>query len=67
MRAKEQVFQETEKKQENTIVQRSLLPKRFMLELQKLLIKYSNKKGVRLLLGRFPFFITCSSLHGNDG
>ena len=39
-----------------------------MLELQKLLIKYSNK-GVRLLLdrfnGSFPFLMTCSSLHGN--
>ena len=51
---------------ENTIVQRSLLATRFMLELQKLFIKYSNK-GVRLLLGSFPFFITCSSLHGNYG
>ena len=61
-----QVFKETEKKRENTIVQRSLLATRFMLELQKLLIKYSNK-GVRLLLGSFPFFITCSSLHGNYG
>ena len=32
---------------------RYLLRTRFMLELQKLLIKYSNK-GVRLLLGSFP-------------
>ena len=39
---------------------------RFMLELQKLLMKYSNK-GVHLLLGSFPLFITCSSLHGNYG
>ena len=63
-------YRETEKKREdkweNAIFQRSLLPTRFMLELQKLLIKYSNK-GVRLLLGSFPFFITCSSLHGNYG
>ena len=66
-------FQETGKKRENmrkhektTIVQRSLLVTRFMLKLQKLLIKYSNK-GVRLLLGSFSFFITCSSLHGNYG
>ena len=57
-----------EKRWENAIFQRSLLPTRFMLELQKLLIKYSNK-GVRLLLlsfnGSFPSFITCSSLQGN--
>ena len=39
---------------------------RFMLELQKLLIKYSNK-GVCPLSGSFPFFKTCSSLHGNYG
>ena len=39
---------------------------RFMLELQKLLIKYSNK-GVHLLLGTFLFFITSISLHGNYG
>ena len=32
----------------------------------KLLKKYSNK-GVRLLLGSFPSFIACSSLHGNYG
>ena len=42
---------ETGKKRENkgesAIFQRSLLPTRFMLELQKLLIKYSNK-GLRL-------------------
>ena len=37
-----------------------------MLDLQKLLIKYSNKR-VHLLLGSFHFFITCSSLHENDG
>ena len=36
---------------------------RFMLELQKLLVKYSSKR-VCLLLGSFPFFVTCSSLHG---
>ena len=65
MHAHKQVFKETEKKRENTIVQRSLLATRFILELQKLLIKYSNK-GVCLLLGSFPF-ITCSSLHGNYG
>ena len=51
-----------ENKWENAIFQRSRLPTRFMLELQKLLIKYSNK-GVRLLIGSFPFFKTCSSLH----
>ena len=37
-----------------------------MLELQRLLIKYSYK-GVRLLLGSFPFFITRNSSHGNYG
>ena len=41
---------------------RSLLPRRFMLELQKLLIKYSNK---RMRQWEFPFFITWSTLHGN--
>ena len=51
---------------ENTIIQRSLLVMKFMLELQKLLMKYS-KIEVRLLLGSFPFFITCSSLHENYG
>ena len=66
MRAHKQVFQETGKKRENTIIQRSLLVTRFMLELQKLLIIFSNK-GVRLLLGSFAFFITCSSLHENYG
>ena len=35
-------------------------------KLQKLLVKYSNK-GVRLLLGSFPFFEICSSLRGNYG
>ena len=59
-------WKDTRKTWENTIVQRSLLATRFMLELQKLLIKYSNKE-VHLLLGSFPFFITCSFLHGNYG
>ena len=59
-------LERNEKTWENTIVQRSLLATRFMLELQKLLIKYSSK-GVCLLLGSFPFFITFSSLHGNYG
>ena len=40
-----------ENKWQNAIFQRSLLPARFMMELQKLLVKYSNK-GVRLLLER---------------
>ena len=55
-----------ENKSENAFFQRSLLPMRFMLELQKLFIKYSNK-GVHLLSESFSFFMTCSSLHGNNG
>ena len=57
MHAHKQAFKKLkrdEKTQENTIVQKSLLATRFMIELQK-------------LLGSFPFFITYSSLHGNYG
>ena len=42
-----------------------ILSMRFMLELQKLLIMYSNKR-VHLLLGSF-LFKTYSSLHRNYG
>ena len=49
-----------------SIFQRNLLPTRFMLELQKLLIEYSKKRGASSI-GEFPFFNTCSSLYGNYG
>ena len=64
MHVHKHVFQEIGKKRENMrkLAKRSVLAMRFMLELQKLLIKYSNKR-VHILLGNFFFFITCSSLH----
>ena len=50
------VFQGTgrkrENRRENVTILRSLLAMRFLLELQKLLIKYSNN-GVRLLFRDF--------------
>ena len=45
-------LERNKKANEKMLFQRSLSPMRFMLELQKLLIKYSNK-GAHLLLGRF--------------
>ena len=59
-------WEETRRQMRKCYLSKSLLPMRSMLELQKLLIKYSNK-GVCLLLGSFPFLITCSHLHKNYG
>ena len=69
MRAYKQVFQETGKKREN-MRKRYRSKKSFGYEIYARTSKATHRVfqlRVRLLLGSFPLFIICSSLHGNYG
>ena len=67
MRAHKQVFQEIEKKREN-MRKHYRSKKSFSYEIYARTSKATHRVSqlrVCLLLGSFPFFITCSSLHRN--
>ena len=67
MRTHKQVFQEAGKKREN-MRKHCCSKKSSSYEIYARTSKANHRVfqlRVRLLLGSFPFFITCSSLHGN--
>ena len=69
MRAHKQVFQETGKKREN-MRKHYRSKKSFSYEIYARTSKATHRVfqlRVRLLLGSFPFFITCSSVYRNYG